>query len=106
ELAQRYPSRCGVNIGFSEVQAHLLHAGADALLHGSRFEPCGLTPLYSMRYGTIPVASRVGGMVDTIVDPGDGASGFFNATGLLFDGESEYDLLGGIDRAMDLYSMP
>src|SRR3546814_5083195 len=53
ELAPRYPGRCSVRIGFDEAQAHLLHAGADILLHGSRFEPFGLTPLYSMRYGTI-----------------------------------------------------
>src|SRR5690606_25849061 len=69
-VAQRYPGRCSVHIGFDEQRAHLLHAGADILLHGSRFEPFGLTPLYAMRYGTIPVASRVGGMVDTINDPG------------------------------------
>src|SRR5690625_2032430 len=105
QLAQRYPGRCGVYIGYSEARAHQLHAGADALLHGSRFEPFGLTPLYSMRYGTIPIASRVGGMVDTIVDPGRGAAGFFGATGLLFEGESEHNMLEGIDRAIDLYSM-
>lgn len=108
ELAQRYPARCGVHIGFSEAQAHLLHAGADALLHGSRFEPFGLTPLYSMRYGTIPIASRVGGMVDTIVDPGSSHSStdISNATGLLFEGESEKDMLEGIGRAIALHAMP
>src|SRR3546814_14567776 len=62
--------RCSVRIGFDEAQAHLLHAGADILLHGSRFEPFGLTPLYSMRYGTIPIGSRIGGLADTILDPG------------------------------------
>lgn len=108
ELAQRYPGRCGVHIGFSEAQAHLLHAGADALLHGSRFEPFGLTPLYSMRYGTIPIASRVGGMVDTIVDPGpnEGSTDVSRATGLLFEGESERDMLDGIARAIALHDMP
>lgn len=108
ELAQRYPQRCGVHIGFSEAQAHQLHAGADALLHGSRFEPFGLTPLYAMRYGTIPIASRVGGMVDTIADPGAGQGGaaMSRATGLLFEGESEYDMLEGIDRAISLHAMP
>src|SRR3546814_13938009 len=64
-MGERYPGRCAVHIGYSEKMAHLLHAGADMLLHGSRFEPFGLTPLYSMRYGTIPIGSRVGGMVDT-----------------------------------------
>lgn len=108
ELAQRYPGRCGVHIGFSEAQAHLLHAGADVLLHGSRFEPFGLTPLYSMRYGTIPIASRVGGMVDTITDPesGGGSVHVSKPTGLLFEGESEHDMLRGIDRAVSLHAMP
>src|SRR5690606_30445906 len=58
ELASRYPGRCGVHIGFDEPHAHLLHAGADVLLHGSRFEPFGLTPLYAMRYGSVPIGSR------------------------------------------------
>jgi hypothetical protein len=59
-LAQRHPGRVGVTIGYREEDAHLLHAGADALLHGSRFEPFGLTPVYAMRYGTVPIVSRVG----------------------------------------------
>jgi starch synthase len=68
KLAQQWPDRVGVHIGYDERRAHALHAGADILLHASRFEPCGLTQLYAMRYGTLPVASRVGGLADTIVD--------------------------------------
>ncbi|SAK96056.1 glycogen synthase [Caballeronia fortuita] len=68
KLAQEWPDRVGVYIGYDERRAHALHAGADILLHGSRFEPCGLTQMYAMRYGTLPVASRVGGLADTIVD--------------------------------------
>ncbi len=68
QLAARWPGRLGVHIGYDEPRAHRLHAGADILLHASRFEPCGLTQLYAMRYGTIPVASRVGGLADTILD--------------------------------------
>src|SRR3546814_1458259 len=81
--------RCSVRIGFDEAQAHLLHAGADILLHGSRFEPFGLTPLYSMRYGTIPIGSRIGGMADTILDPGmhRPVGAMHGATGILFEGE-------------------
>lgn len=107
-LAGRYPRRCGVHIGYSEARAHWLHAGADALLHGSRFEPFGLTPLYAMRYGTIPIASRVGGMVDTIVDPGghDSMTSLFRATGILFDGDSDADMMGGIERAVALRKYP
>src|SRR5690606_14231910 len=78
------------------------------LLHGSRFEPFGLTPLYAMRYGTIPIGSKVGGMVDTIVDPGQGRSmsDVHNATGILFEGESELDMLSGIDRSIELRGLP
>ncbi len=108
QLAQRYPGRCGVYIGYSEARAHRLHAGADALLHGSRFEPFGLTPLYAMRYGTIPIASRVGGMVDTIVDPGLVAetNRLYRATGILFDGEAAEDMRSAIERAVTLRQRP
>lgn len=108
DVARRYPGRCGVHIGFDEEQAHLLHAGADMLLHGSRFEPFGLTPLYSMRYGTIPVASRVGGMADTIIDPGQSQpeEAMHAATGFLFEGEQPRDMARAIGRAMALRARP
>src|SRR5690606_24495910 len=107
-LAERYPVPGGVYIGVAEAHAHLLHAGADMLLHGSRFEPFGLTPLYSMRYGTIPIASRVGGMADTIIDPGANlpAGSMHAATGVLFDGENPGDMAAAIDRAMGLRRYP
>jgi len=107
-VAQRYPGRCSVHIGFDEQRAHLLHAGADILLHGSRFEPFGLTPLYAMRYGTIPVASRVGGMVDTINDPGKNLpiGAMHGATGVLFEGEQPQDMVQAIDRALSLHADP
>ena len=107
-LAKRYPQRVGAHIGFGEALAHLLHAGADILLHGSRFEPFGLTPLYAMRYGTIPIGSRVGGMVDTIKDPGDamGPRGMQTGTGILFDGDQPVDMVNAIGRAMGLHSRP
>jgi len=108
-MAARYPGRCGVRIGYDESVAHRLHAGADMLLHGSRFEPFGLTPLYAMRYGTVPIGSRVGGMADTIVDPGgDGEAGrtMLAANGVLFDGDSVGDMAGAIDRALRLHALP
>jgi len=103
DLAQRYPGRVGVHIGYDERRAHALHAGSDMLLHPSRFEPFGLTPLYAMRYGTIPIASRVGGLSDTIADAG--ADGVINpgASGVLFDGESVPDLTAAMQRAFDLH---
>lgn len=111
-LAARYPGRCAVRIGYDEPTAHRLHAGADMLLHGSRFEPFGLTPLYAMRYGTVPIGSRVGGMADTIGDPGDGdgnadaAKAMLAATGVLFDGDTAHDMGRAIDRALRLYAQP
>ncbi|SDJ10467.1 starch synthase [Paraburkholderia steynii] len=111
DLAAAWPQRVGAYIGYDERRAHMLHAGADLLLHGSRFEPCGLTQLYALRYGTIPVASRVGGLRDTIVDytperspelglPEDGATGF------LFDGETPEDVAAALQRALDAFMRP
>lgn len=108
QLQRCYPGRCAARIGFDEATAHMLHAGGDMLLHGSRFEPFGLTPLYAMRYGTIPIGSRVGGMADTITDPGvrAGREAMRNATGVLFDGETVDAMVGAIYRAMCLYRRP
>jgi len=107
ELAAAWPGRVGVQIGYDETRAHRLHAGADILLHGSRFEPCGLTQLYAMRYGTIPVASRVGGLADTILDysTADGR-GEDCATGFLFDGETTDDVTHAIGRALAAFAQP
>ena len=63
----KYPHRIGLHIGFSEELAHRIEAGADLLLMPSRYEPCGLTQLYSLRYGTIPIVRRTGGLADTVV---------------------------------------
>ncbi|MEN4922790.1 glycogen synthase GlgA [Achromobacter spanius] len=104
DIANRYPGRCAVHIGYDEGMAHRLHAGSDILLHASRFEPFGLTPLYAMRYGSLPIGSRVGGMADTIEDPGPRAplSAMSSANGLLFDGDSREAMTAAIDRAVNL----
>jgi starch synthase len=106
-LAARYPNRFAINVDYTEKLAHLLHAGADMLFHGSRFEPFGLTPIYSMLYGTVPIASRIGGLADTIVDtPHDIANGLGGATGVLFDGETVDDAVAAIERALSLFAQP
>ncbi|MEO8070746.1 MAG: glycosyltransferase, partial [Acidobacteriota bacterium] len=66
ELQAGHPSRVGVHIGFDERLAHLVEAGADIFLMPSKFEPCGLNQMYSLRYGTVPVVHAVGGLDDTI----------------------------------------
>lgn len=106
ELAARWPGRVGTCIGYDETLAHMLHAGADMLLHASRFEPCGLTQLYAMRFGTIPVASRVGGLADTISDYALGLGKSGAATGFLFEGESLEDVAGGVARAVEAFKNP
>ena len=87
-LAQRFPRKVGFHKGFSEPLAHLIEAGSDMFLMPSRYEPCGLNQMYSLRYGTVPIVHRTGGLADTVRtwDPRDGSgNGFsfdhFDATG-------------------------
>ncbi|WP_413456712.1 glycogen synthase GlgA [Herbaspirillum huttiense] len=101
ELAERYRGRIAVHIGYDERRAHALHAGSDMLLHPTRFEPFGLTPLYAMRYGAVPIGSRVGGLVDTVCDADLDPQ---HATGVLFEGETAADMQHAVARAFALYS--
>ncbi|MDY7579068.1 glycogen synthase GlgA [Herbaspirillum sp. RTI4] len=104
ELADHFRGRIGVHIGYDERRAHALHAGSDMLLHPSRFEPFGLTPLYAMRYGAMPIASRVGGLIDSIIDAGKSGDPPQEATGVLFDGETAQEMLAAVDRALEIQS--
>ena len=103
QLAADYPARVAVRIGYDEKLAHALHAGADMLLHGTRFEPFGLTPIYAMLYGTIPVASRVGGLCDTVADVGAADAPDESANGVLFDGDGAGDMATAVERALALF---
>jgi len=79
-----YPGRVGCVIGYDEELGHLMQAGADALLLPSRFEPCGLTQLYALRYGCVPVVARVGGLSDTVIDANEMARAEGIGTGIQF----------------------
>jgi starch synthase len=104
--AARHPGRIGVAIGYNEKISHLLQGGADAILIPSRFEPCGLTQLYGLAYGCVPVASRTGGLADTIIDANEAAVTAGVATGILFDGVGGEHVRDAINRTVALYGQP
>lgn len=97
----RHPTGLGLKIAFDERVAHMIYAGSDLFLIPSRYEPCGLTQMYALKYGSIPVVRATGGLDDTIRE--------FNAdtrtgNGFKFSGLPAGDLLGGLRRAVDQYA--
>lgn len=96
--AQRDP-RIAVRITYNERLAHRLIAGSDMFLMPSRFEPCGLTQMYALRYGTLPIVRRTGGLADTVVDASDPNDG----DGFVFDGATADHLLEAVERAAITY---
>jgi starch synthase len=104
--AARHRGRVGVSIGYDEPLAHLLQGGADAILIPSRFEPCGLTQFYGLRYGCVPVAARVGGLADTIIDANDAALSAGVATGIQFLPVDSTGLMSAVNRARALFRAP
>ncbi|OHE87187.1 MAG: starch synthase, partial [Verrucomicrobia bacterium RIFCSPLOWO2_12_FULL_64_8] len=102
-LARTYPQRCAAVIGFDEVLAHLIEAGADIFVMPSRFEPCGLNQMYSLRYGTPPVVRATGGLADTIVDCSEAALAVGTANGFVFTEPTPPALLAALKRAVSLW---
>lgn len=103
EAAARYPRQIAVRLGFDEELAHRIEAGSDMLLMPSRYEPCGLNQLYSLRYGTIPIVRATGGLADSVADalPSHLASG--SATGFAFESLSGHALLTTLRLALTYY---
>lgn len=101
--ATDHPGQAGAVIGFDESLAHLVQGGADALLVPSRFEPCGLTQLCALRYGTIPVVARVGGLADTVIDANEMALAAHAGNGLQFAPVTREALALTLDRAVSLW---
>ena len=106
QAAAAHPRQVALHAGYDEAMAHRFIAGGDVLAVPSRFEPCGLTQLYALRYGTLPLVRRVGGLADTVVDANVDNLAFDRATGFVF-GEATGDAVGRrIREACALYRQP
>ena len=101
--AQSHPDQIGVVIAYDEDLAHLIQAGADAMLVPSRFEPCGLTQQCALRYGAIPIVSRVGGLADTVIDANEMALAGKVATGFQFGPVTSENFAVALRRANNLF---
>jgi starch synthase len=102
-LAQRFPGRVGFRAGYDESLAHLIEAGSDIFLMPSRYEPCGLNQMYSLRYGTIPIVRKTGGLADSVqhFDPGSGVG-----TGCVFNDYDAPAARWAIGTTLDWYADP
>lgn len=101
ELHNKYPNKVAVTIGFVPDLARKIYAGADLFLMPSKSEPCGLSQMVALRYGTLPIVRETGGLKDSIQDSGDG-----KGNGFTFKTYNAYDMLGAIYRAIDAYNNP
>ncbi|MHB0976149.1 MAG: glycogen synthase GlgA [Candidatus Aquicultorales bacterium] len=101
EAAERHPDQVAVTIGFDEALAHRIEAGVDMFLMPSRFEPCGLNQLISLKYGTVPIVRKTGGLADTIVHCS--GESLEDANGFSFDSQRESDFLACIKQAILYY---
>src|SRR5439155_18086027 len=101
--AARHRGRVGVVIGYDEALSHIMQGGCDAIIIPSRFEPCGLTQLYGLRYGCVPVVARVGGLADTIIDANEAALSAGAATGIQFAIAEAGALDNALSRAGRIY---
>ena len=103
-VAASFPGTIDVVIGFDEGLSHLVQAAADIMLVPSRFEPCGLTQLYALRYGTLPLVRATGGLVDTVVDTTSDSLRNGTANGFVFDAYELHALEHAVGRALDAYA--
>ena len=106
QLAEKYPTRLHVHIGYSEDLAHQVEAGCDLFLMPSRFEPCGLNQMYSLRYGTPPVVTFTGGLADTVTDATGVTLKNKTANGFVLKDITPESLLSTIKRALVIYKKP
>ena len=104
--AERHPGHVGLVVGYNEALSHLMQAGGDVILVPSRFEPCGLTQLYGLRYGNVPLVARTGGLADTIIDANEAASAAEVATGFQFSPVTPDALREALRRAVRAFAEP
>lgn len=105
-LGEVYRDHLAVRIGFDHAMSRRIYGGIDFFAMPSRFEPCGLGQLYAMRYGAVPIVHAVGGLRDTVIDPGDGDLARGLGTGIRFDAPNVGALRGAFERAARLYRDP
>ncbi|MCP4453358.1 MAG: glycogen synthase, partial [Planctomycetes bacterium] len=106
KAAEDHPGQAVVKIGYDEELAHRIEAGCDCFLMPSRFEPCGLNQLFSLRYGTVPIVNRTGGLADTVTDLNPASMLDESATGFVFDNPDAASLLDTVNRAIEFYQRP
>lgn len=104
DLARRFPGRVGVRIGYDESLSHRMFAGGDAVLVPSRFEPCGLTQLYGLRYGCVPVVAAVGGLADTVIGATPATVAAQAATGIVFHPVDDLALRQALRQLLALHA--
>lgn len=102
--AQQYPGQVAITIGYDETLSHRIYAGSDVVMVPSRFEPCGLTQLYALRYGALPLVARTGGLADTVIDANPAALSAGVATGFQFQPGSAAALAASVERACQLHA--
>ena len=99
QLADRHPGQIAVKLGFDEALAHRIEAGADSFLMPSRFEPCGLNQMYSLRYGTPPIVRATGGLADTVIDVNNETLADKTANGFVIADATPHELWLALERA-------
>jgi starch synthase len=99
KLAERHSGRVAAHLKFDNVLAHLIEAGSDMFLMPSRYEPCGLNQMYSLKYGTVPIVRATGGLADTVTDNGEGSPG----TGFVFEEYAADAMFEAVARAVEAY---
>ncbi|HLR76306.1 MAG TPA: glycosyltransferase, partial [Balneolaceae bacterium] len=106
QLAAKYPQQIGVKIAYNEALSHQMVAGGDVILVPSRFEPCGLTQLYGLKYGTLPLVRATGGLADTVVDTTPETQKQKTATGFVFQFADVQGFLYAVDQMLSVWQKP